>query len=169
MKIFSILCVLLFCFGALAPIAWAKTGYVNVSKAFEQTKQGRRIKTRLDNKAEATGKALKATEVKIQEEEKALKKEAPLLSEQARMQKIGQLQQKIINFQKEVKQKELEMTNLQNKLMSPLMDKFTKVVKDVAQKEGFDVVRNITEDVLWVSPKLDLTDKAVKSFNKRHK
>ena len=160
---------LFFCQTALIHSAWAKTGYVDMSKAFEQTKQGRRIKTRLDNKAEATGKALKSAEMKIQEEEKALKKEAPLLSEQARMQKIGQLQQKIVNFQKEVKQKEAEMANLQNTLMSPLVEKLTKVIGDLAKKEGFAVVKNVTEDVLWVSPELDLTKKAVQSFNKKHK
>ena len=165
MKMFLLACLFLSCpFGV-----WGKTAYVDMAKAFELSRQGRKIKARLEKNTKETAKGLKSAELKIQQEEEALKKEAPLLSEQARAQKIQQLQQKILNFQKEVKKKDLELSRLQNSLMGPLAEKFKQVIGDLAKKEGFSVVENRNEDVLWVSPELDLTQKAVQSFNKKHK
>ena len=146
-----------------------KTGYVNLMAAFENTKQGRRVKNRLEKAAEKAKKQFKSMELKLQQEEEALKKEVPLLSEQARAQKIQQLQQKILNFQKEAKSKDLELQNLQNQLMGPVIENIKKVIGEVAKKESYLVIENIGSDVLWVSPDLNLTQKVYKEFNKKYK
>lgn len=147
----------------------AKTAYVNVMEAFENTKQGRRVKMRLEKSAEKAKKQFKSMELNIQKEEAALKKSAPLLSEQARAQKIQQLQQKILNFQRDAKNKELELQKLQGQLMDPIMERLKRVIGEVAKKESYLVVENIGNDVLWVSPNLDLTKKVYKAFNKKHR
>ena len=90
-----------------------RTGYVDMMKAFENTKQGRRVKAKLEKLTEKAKKEFKATELSLQKEEGKLKKEAPLLSEQGRMQRVQQLQQKIVDYQKSVKDKEIELQNLQ--------------------------------------------------------
>lgn len=164
MRLF-LLSVVLFCSGQ----AFAKTGYVNLMEAFENTRQGRQVKAQLEKKAEQAKKQFKSMEQKLQREEEALKKEAPLLSEQARAQKIQQLQQKILNFQREAKNKDIELQNLQNKLMNPVMDRLKKVIGETAKKESYLVVENIGNDVLWVSPELNLTAKVYKNFNKKYK
>ena len=146
-----------------------KIAYVNIMEAFEQTKQGRRVKSQLEKSAEKAQKQIKSRELKIQKEEEALKKEAPLLSEQARAQKIQQLQKKILDFQRDVKNKDLELQNLQNQLMNPIIEKLKKVIGEVAKKQSYLVVENIGNDVLWVSPELDLTQKVYKEFNKKYK
>ena len=58
-------------------------------------------------------KQFKSIELKLQKEEETFKKDAPLMSEQARAQKIQQLQQKIVSFQRNAKNKDLELQNLQ--------------------------------------------------------
>ena len=162
----------LFIFGLLAFFSFpslAKTGYVNIMEAFEKSQQGQRVKTRLEQKTEKAKKHFKSVEQKIQKEEEALKKEAPLLSEQARAQKIQQLQQKILDFQREAKSKDLELQNLQNQLMNPVIAKLKKLMGEIAKKESYTVIRNIDNDVLWVDPQLDLTKKVYKAFNKKYK
>lgn len=149
--------------------SFAKTGYVNLMVAFENTRQGRRVRTRLERDAEKAKKHYKSMELKIQQEEKALQKEAPLLSEQARAKKIQQLQKKILEFQRSAKNKDLELQNLQNKLTNPVLTKLKKVIGEVAKKESYLVVENIGNDVLWVSPELNLTTKVYKAFNKKYK
>ena len=164
MKLFLI-CFIVFCpFSSLA-----KTGYVNLMKAFENTKQGRRVKARLSKKTEKAQKHFKSMENKIQKEEEALKKEVALLSEQARAKKIGQFQQQVFEFQKSAKAKELELQQLQNKLMGPVLEKLKQVTGEVAKKESYQVVENIGNDVIWVAPELDLTTRVYKVFNKKYK
>ena len=91
------------------------------------------------------------------------------MSEQARAKKIQQLQQKILTFQREAKKKDMELQNLQNQLMNPVIEKLKRVLGEIATKEGYLVVENIGNDVLWVSPQRDLTKKTVALFNKKHK
>ena len=164
MKLLLISCIVFCSFSSSA-----KTGYVNLMKAFESTKQGRRVRARLEKNTETAQKKFKSRELKLQEKEEAFKKEAPLLSEQARAKIIQQLQQEIVNFQREAKGKDMELQELQNKLMNPVMDRLKKVIEAVAKQESYLVVRNMGSDVLWVAPELDLTDKVIKAFNKRHK
>ena len=92
-----------------------------------------------------------------------------MLSEQARAQKISQLQQKILNFQNEAKNKDVELQNLQNKLMNPILERLKKVIGETAKKGSYTAVKNISADVLWVSPELDLTVKVYKAYNKKYK
>ena len=149
--------------------SFSQTAYVNLMQAFEKTKQGQKIKRQLEKTANKAKAQFKTKELKLQEEEKALKKEMALLSEQARTQKISQLQQKILNFQNEAKKKDVELQNLQNKLMNPILDRLKKVIGETAKKGSYTSVKNIGADVLWVSPELDLTVKVYKAYNKKYK
>ena len=149
--------------------SFSKTGYVNLMEAFGNTKQGQRVKTRLEKTANKAKVEFKSKELKLQKEEESLKKEMAMLSEQARAQKISRLQQKIVNFQKEAKNKDTELQKLQNKLMNPIFEKLKKVIAEVAKKESYTVVENIGTEVLWVSPTLNLTTKVYKTYNKRYK
>ena len=149
--------------------SFSKTAYVNLMQAFENTKQGKKVRARLEKTANKAKVEFKSKELKLQKEEESLKKEMALLSEQARAQKISQLQQKIVNFQKEAKDKDAELQKLQNSLMSPILGRLKKIIAEVAKKESYTVVKNIGTEVLWVSPNLNLTNKVYKIYNKRYK
>ena len=164
MKLFLILLITLFSFQS-----FSKTAYVNLMQAFEKTRQGQKVKVRLEKTANKAKSEFKSKELKLQKEEEGLKQEMALLSEKARAQKISQLQQKILNFQKEAKSKDVELQNLQNKLMNPILERLKKVIAEVAKKESYTVVEDFGSEVLWVSPKLDLTVKVYKTYNKKYK
>ena len=164
MKNFLSICILFFSFQSMA-----KTAYVNVMKAFEDTKQGQAVKSRLEAESQNAKKKLKALEAKLQQEEESLKKEVALLSEQARMQKISQFQQKVLNLQKDIQNKDAELQKLQKKLMDPILERLRVMIGDIAKKESYQLVQNIGSDVLWVDPSLDLTKKIVRAYNKKYK
>ena len=163
---FLLICLFLIFFSSQS---FGKTGYVNLISALESTKQGQKVKNKLEKTAETAKKTFKTKEQDLQKEEEALKKDAPLLSEQARNQRIQKLQEKYMNYQRQRKQKELELQNLQSKLMNPVVERIKQVAGEVARKEGYLVVENIGNDVLWVDPKLDLTKKVITKFNKKYK
>ena len=164
MKVFLTVLIAFFSFQS-----FSKTGYVNLMQAFEKTNQGQKVRRQLEKTANKAKAEFKSKELKLQREEESLKKEMALLSEQARGQKISQLQQKILNFQKEAKEKDAELQNLQNKLMNPVLDRLKRVIAEAAKKESYSAVKNIGTEVLWVSPELDLTNKVYKIYNKKYK
>ena len=164
MKLFLTVLVAFFSFQS-----FSKTAYVNLMQAFESTKQGKKVRVRLEKTANKARVEFKSKELKLQKEEENLKKEMALLSDQARLKKMSQLQQKIANFQKEAKSKDNELQQFQNKLMNPILERLKKVIAEVAKKESYTVVENLGSEVLWVNPKLDLTSKVYKAYNKKYK
>ena len=164
MKRLLTLFIVLFSFQSLA-----KTAYVDIMKAFENTKQGKAVKSRLEMESKKAQKNFKSLEMKLQKEEADLKKEAGILSKEAMEQKILQFQQKVANFQKSAQSKDTELQKLQNTLMSPILERLRAVIGEAAKKESYQLVQNVGPDVLWVDPSLDLTKKIVKAYNKKYK
>lgn len=146
-----------------------KTAYVSLALVFERTKKGQKVKSQLEKSAEAAKKKLHAKELAFKKEEEALKKEAPLLSEQARMERVQKLQEKYVDYQREKQSKELELQNLQTRLMNPVFEQIKRVAGEVAKKEGYSLVENIGNDILWVDSSLNLTKQVIVQFNKKYK
>lgn len=164
MRLFLVFFIAFFSFQS-----FSKTAYVNLMQAFENTRQGKKVKSNLEKTANKAKAEFKSKELKLQKEEESLKKEMALLSEQARAQKISRLQEKILNFQKEAKNKDVELQKLQNQLMNPVLERLKKVIGEIAKKESYTVVKDFGNEVLWISPELNLTVKVYKAYNKRYK
>ena len=113
---------------------FAKTGYMNLMKAFENTNQGKKVKVRLEKESQTAQSNLKSAEKKLKKEEADLQKEVALLSEQAKTQKIFRFQEKVSNFQREAKNKEAELQRLQGRLMEPILDQLKSVTGSIAKK-----------------------------------
>ena len=149
--------------------AFAKVGYVDMVKAMEQTRQGKRVKSKLEKNLADAKKSIKNIENSLKKERSNLEKEVPLLSDEKRAQKIQQFQQKVMKSQQEAERKQLELKQLEDQLMNPVFEKLKKVIASISKKEGYEVVHNIDKSVLWVSPELNLTKKTYNLFNKRYK
>ncbi|MBC6415175.1 MAG: OmpH family outer membrane protein [Bdellovibrionales bacterium] len=147
----------------------AKTGFVNTMRAFEQTHQGKAVKARLEKESKKAQSELTKLESQLKKEEESLKKEVALLSEQAKNAKLTQFQRRVFEFQKKAKDEEIRLQNLQKELMDPILNRLKVVIGDVAKKAGYSVVKNIGNDILWVSANLDLTDQVYTAYNKKYK
>lgn len=148
---------------------FAKEGYVNIVVAIEQTKQGKKAKRKIQNKLLSIQKEVRGIETSLSKQRSSLEKEAPLLSEQKRAKKIQQFQQRVAESQKRAEAKRIELKKYEEKVMSPILKNMNKVIAKIAQKEGFTVVNNGNNSILWVHPSLDLTQKVYKAFNKSYK
>ena len=148
---------------------FAKTGYMNLMKAFESTHQGKKVKARLKKESKKAQNNLKTAENKLKQEEAGLQKEVALLSDQQKTQKIFKFQEKVSNFQREAKSKEMELQKLQGRLMDPILERLKLVTADIAKKEEYKAIKNMGPETLWVSPDLNITNKVVKAYNKKYK
>ncbi len=148
---------------------FAKAGYVDMVKAIESTRQGKKVKSKLEKSLAQAKRSMKTMDNKLKKEKSDLEKEIPLLSDEKRAQKIQQFQQKVMRSQQEAESKQLELKKLEDKLMNPVVNRLKGVISTIAQKEGYEVVHNIDKNVLWVSPKSDLTKKVYTLFNKKYR
>lgn len=148
---------------------FAKTGYMNLMEAFESTRQGKKVKTRLERESKKAQSKLKTAENKLKQEEAGLQQEMALVSDQEKSKKIFKFQEKVSSFQREAKSKEVELQKLQGRLMDPILERLKLVTADTAKKEKYEVIKNMGPETLWVAPDLDITNQVVKAYNKKYK
>ena len=159
----------IFLISVFSSVCFAKTGYVDMKEAIQSTRQGRRVQKKLQTDLEKVKKEISALEAGLTKERAKLEEDIPLLSEQKRAQRVQKFQQKVLESQKKAEEKKAALQKLENKLMSPVIQKLQKVIGQMAAKEGYTVVLNRDNNVLWVSPEMDMTKKVAARFNKKHK
>ena len=87
------------------------------------------------------------------------------MKEDARKTKAAELEKKMQEFQKQGADAEKQLQQFQEQQLAPLFQKLEGAVKAVAQQEKLDMVldkRNA--GLLYMDPKLDITDKVRSKF-----
>ena len=158
-----------FLLAVAAPLGFAKTGYVDMKEAIQKTRQGKRAQKQLQADLGKVKKEIAALEAGLTKERAKLEEDIPMLSEQKRAQRVQKFQQKVLESQKKAEEKKAALQKLENKLMNPVIQKLQRVIGQIAEKEGYTVVLNRDNNVLWVSPELDITKKVSSRFNKKYK
>lgn len=75
---------------------------------------------------------------------------------------IQDLERRIQDFQV---QAQTEYIEKQKQLLVPIQNKFDEVLEKVRKAGGYDVVMNISDDVLYVNPKYIITDEVLTELN----
>ena len=144
------------------------TAYVSVSTAVEKTGEQSRILKALEKARDQIQKLVRQKSEKWNKEAEKIRKEMSLLSDNEKMKKYNELQKMQLSMEQFVKTKELELQKKEADLRKQFMVRLRSVTADLAKKEKLSVVRN-KDQVLWASPKMDLTDRAVKAYKKKYK
>ena len=148
---------------------FAKTGYVDMREAFQNTRQGQKVEKRLEKDLAKAKKEISGIEDQLKKDRAKLEQDIPLLSEEKRARRVQQFQRKVLESQKEAEQKRAALQQLEEELRGPILQKLQQTAGRIAEKEGYTVIHNKDGGTVWVSPKLDLTKKVSAQFNKKHK
>ena len=83
------------------------------------------------------------------------------LVKQNKLNDINSLQKRIQDFQVNAQS---EYLNKQKALLKPVEKKFNDAVEVVRKKRGYDVIMNISGDVMYVNPKYIITEQVMKQL-----
>lgn len=149
--------------------SFAREGYVDIRRAFSNTKRGKKVDAQLNRRVAKIRKQIRSKETQLKKEQAKLEKEMPLLSEQERARKIQNLQQKFLESKKQIEKKQIALQQLEGKLRGPVLKQLNQVISRVAKNEGYTVIYDKGPNILWVQGSVDLTSKVTKLFNKKFK
>ena len=156
--------ILIYCF----PV-FSKTGYVDFDQILQKTKEGRSVKKKLEKEfAERQGQ-LQKTEKKLQEQRQQFESESSLLSDSEKRKRAQKLQMRFMEFQKKLEISQKELQDYQMKLIKNIVERMRPILGKIAKEKGYVRIDKFSEDVLWVSEDVNLTDSVIKAYNKKYK
>jgi outer membrane protein len=145
-----------------------KVGYVDMARALNEVEEGKAAKAKL--KADFDGKQKKLDE--MQNELKAAKedfeKKAAMMKPDAKQAKQEELQKKFIELQQTYMQLQKELMDKENAVTQDITGKLRKIIARIGDREGYTIVLDIGETVIYFKRHMELTDKVVREYNEQH-
>ena len=161
---FSQVCLL--AFGALGAAAVSaqefKIGFVNTDRIFREASTAKTAQAKLEQEFSKREKDLVDLGNTIKTASDKFEREAPTLSETQRNTRQKQLMDQDREFQRKRREFQEDLNTRKNEEQQVMIERANRAVKLVAEAEKYDV---IFQEAAYINPKLDITDKVIKSLN----
>ena len=144
-----------------------KVGVVDGMDIVSKSAAGKAVQDSIKRKSEELGKPFAQKRQELAKQVEDFQKQASVMKEDARKTKAAELEKKMQDFQKQGTDAEKQLQQYQEQQLAPLFQKLEGAVKTVATQEKLDMVldkRNA--GLLFMDPKLDITEKVRGSFGK---
>lgn len=139
-----------------------KIGYVNTQRVFRDAPAAVKAQKKLDAEFSRRDQDLQVVAKKLQTLQESLEKNGVTMSESERRNKERELNDLNRDFQRRQREFREDLNLRQNEEMAAVLEKANKAIKQIAESEKFDL---ILQDVVWVSPRLDITDRVIKALS----
>ncbi len=162
------LAALLIALLALLPASYAsasdalKIGYVNTQRIFRDAPTAVKAAKKIEAEFSKRDQDLQRLSKQLQTLQESLEKNAVTMAESERRTKEKDLNEMSREFQRKQREFREDLNLRQNEENAAIIEKAKKAIKQLAETEKYDL---ILQDVVWVSPKLDVTDKIIKALS----
>ncbi len=145
-----------------AVAAEMKIGYVNTQRIFRDAPAAQKAAKKIESEFSRRDQELQRMAKQLQSLQEGLEKNGMTMSESDRRTKERELNELSRDFQRKQREFREDLNLRQNEENAAIIEKANKAIKQIAESEKFYL---IVPDVVWVSPKLDITDKVIKSLS----
>ena len=139
-----------------------KIGYVNTQRIFRDAPTAVKAAKRIEAEFSKRDQDLKLMAKQIQGIQESLEKNAVTMPESERRSKEKDLNEQSREFQRKQREFREDLNLRQNEENAAIIEKANKAIKQLAESEKYDL---IVQDVVWVSPRLDVTEKIIKALS----
>lgn len=139
-----------------------KVGYVNTQRIFRDAPAAIKAAKKLEQEFAKRDQDLQAMGKRLQTMQESLEKNGVTMSESERRNKEREFGELSREFQRKQREFREDLNLRQNEENAAVIEKANKAIKTLAEAEKFDLV---LQDVVWVSPRLDITDKVIKALS----
>ena len=149
--------------------AWAegiKVAVIDVNKVLNESEAGKAAKKKMEGRYEELKKRIEAVKADARKMKEDLDKQKILLGKEKLMEKEEALKAKVAELRELTQKAEKEMQNRQGELTRDVLKIVEVQVDKIVMEEKIDLVLEKTGGVIHVDPSLDITDKVLALVNK---
>jgi outer membrane protein len=138
-----------------------KIGFVNGQRLINESPQAVKAKKKLEKEFEKRDQELQKMAKQLQTMQENMEKNAPTMAESDRRNKEREFNDLNRDFQRKQREFREDLNLRQNEEMASIYENINKIIKKVAENEKFDL---IVQEAVYFSPKIDITEKVIKSL-----
>jgi len=145
-----------------------KMGYVDIQKAIQTSKAGKKAKETLQGEADKKNKELEKKKTDIEKMREDLEKKASVLTDDVRKKKEMEVQEEMMKWNQSAGKAQGDLQKREGELLAPIVEKMKKVIEKTAKDKGLSMVIQSSQNaqiVLYSSAEYDLTDVVIKAFD----
>ena len=139
-----------------------KIGYVNTQRVFREAPAAQKAGKKIETEFSKRNQDLESMAKELQSMQDGLEKNVSKIGDAERRTKEKELNELSREFQRKQREFREDLNLRQNEENAAIIEKANAAIKQLAENEKYDL---ILQDVVWVSPKLDMTDKVIKSLS----
>ncbi len=138
-----------------------KVGYVNTQRIFRDAPAAQKAGKKLEGEFAKRDQELQKMAKQLQGLQENLEKNSVTMAETERRAKEKEFGELSREFQRRQREFREDLNLRQNEENAAVIEKANKAIKQIAEADKYDL---ILQDVVWVSPKLDITDRVIKAL-----
>jgi len=138
-----------------------KIGVVNLERVLREAVPAINAQKKLEKEFAAREQELQKASKQIKDLQAALDKENAALSESERRAKEQDLARMNLDYQRMQREYREDANLRRNEELASVFERANKVVQEIATTEKFDL---ILQDAVYISPRIDITDKVIKAL-----
>jgi outer membrane protein len=139
-----------------------KIGYVNSERVLREATPAKAAQSKLEAEFGKREKELNDQGVRLKAAADKLEKEAPTLSESERGRRQRELVEQDRDLQRKRREFQEDLNQRKNEELAAVVERANRVIKQIFDAEKYDV---ILQEVVFAGPRVDITDKVIKSLN----
>lgn len=149
-------------FAGSVAAAELKVGYVNTQRIFRDAPAAQKAAKKLEGEFAKRDQDLQRMAKQLQGLQENLEKNAVTMAETDRRAKEKEFAELSREFQRRQREFREDLNLRQNEENAAVIEKANKAIKQIAETDKFDL---ILQDVVWVSPRLDITERVIKALS----
>jgi outer membrane protein len=138
-----------------------KVGYVNTQRIFRDAPAAQKAAKKLEGEFAKRDQELQRMAKQLQGLQENLEKNSVTMAESDRRAKEKEFGEISREFQRKQREFREDLNLRQNEENAAVIEKANRAIKQIAEADKFDL---ILQDVVWVSPRLDITEKVIKAL-----
>ncbi|HEX9571452.1 MAG TPA: OmpH family outer membrane protein [Burkholderiales bacterium] len=150
--------------GAGGPaLAQSRVGFVSLERILREAPAAQRAQKKLEQEFSKRGQDVSKMAEQLKKLQEDMDRNSVTMSEsdrQKREREFGELNR---DFQRKQREFNEDLAQRRNQELSEVIQRANLAVKRIAEAENLDVVLQ-NEQVVWASPRIDITDKVIKAL-----
>lgn len=140
-----------------------KIGFVSTERIFREALPAKQATAKIEQEFSKREKELQDTAARLKGMSDKLDKDGPVLSDSERSRRQRELADLDKEFQRKQREFREDLNQRRNEELAGVLDRTNKVIKQIAESEKYDL---ILQEAVYISPRIDITDKVLKALNK---